>query len=35
MLSVPDSLAAHALGELGVSLEVVEAVVRRDDSAGG
>ena len=35
MLSVPDSLAAHALGELGVSLEAVEAVVRRDDSASG
>jgi ATP-dependent Clp protease ATP-binding subunit ClpA len=30
MLSVPDSLAARALAELGVSLEGAEALVRRD-----
>jgi ATP-dependent Clp protease ATP-binding subunit ClpA len=29
MLSVPDSLAARALGELGVSLELAEVVVER------
>jgi ATP-dependent Clp protease ATP-binding subunit ClpA len=29
MLSVPDSLAARALDELGVSLEAAEAIVRR------
>jgi hypothetical protein len=29
MLSVPDSLAARALAELGVSLEAVEAAVDR------
>lgn len=29
LLSVPDSLAARALGELGISLEVVAAAVRR------
>ena len=29
MLSVPDSLAARALGELGVSLEAAQAVVER------
>jgi ATP-dependent Clp protease ATP-binding subunit ClpA len=30
MLSVPDSLAAHVLGKLGVSLNAVEAIVARD-----
>jgi ATP-dependent Clp protease ATP-binding subunit ClpA len=32
MLSVPDSLAARALAELGVSLEAAEAIVRNGNS---
>jgi ATP-dependent Clp protease ATP-binding subunit ClpA len=35
MLSVPDSLAARALRELGVSLEAVKAVVERGTGANG
>jgi hypothetical protein len=35
MLSVPNSLAARALAELGVSLEAVTAIARDDESENG